>query len=67
MKQPNVMQQNDDGTYSQAIPEPFGLAFKVMCCECGKKFWFDSAYRVHYRSQHTDGKRYVREDAHANR
>ena len=51
-------QQNEDGTWSEAVPLPFYGLRKG--CYCGKKFWKEENYRTHYLEQHTDGKRYNR-------
>lgn len=49
--------QNDDGTWSEAIPLVYGLRKK---CNCGQKFWSMKSYEYHYRSNHTDGLAYIR-------
>lgn len=50
--------QNDDGTWSEAIPMPmYGLR---KSCSCGEKFWSMRSYENHYRSNHTDGLAYIR-------
>lgn len=51
-------QNPDDLTWSQAVPLPFYGLRKG--CMCGRKFFKESSYRKHYKSQHTDGKKYVR-------
>ena len=51
-------QQNDDGSWSTAIPLPlYGLKKR---CNCGKSFWRESNYEKHYIAQHTNGKKYIR-------
>ena len=50
--------QNPDGTWSKAIPLPFYGLKKG--CSCGKSFWKEENYFKHYRTEHTDGKRYKR-------
>lgn len=59
MKDITNWQQNEDGvTWSEAVPLPFyGLKKK---CHCGKSFWDERNYQVHYRRMHTDGIRYIR-------
>ncbi len=54
-----VHQQNADGTWSEAIPYPFFLAWRKQCM-CGMKFWKMSSYQAHARELHTNGKRYNR-------
>lgn len=51
-------QQNEDGTWSQAVPLPFYGLRKG--CDCGKKFWREDNFRKHYIKAHTDGKKYKR-------
>ncbi len=51
-------QQNENGSWSTAIPLPFyGLKKK---CDCGKSFWKEENYRTHYFNQHTDKRYYKR-------
>lgn len=55
---PENMQQNEDGSWSAAIPLPFyGIKKR---CVCGKSFWKESNYRTHYIDRHTDGLKYTR-------
>ena len=58
----SVMQENPDGTWSQAIPEPFFVGFKLKKaqCDCGKVFKNREAYREHWQLEHTDGQKYNR-------
>ena len=53
-----VWGENEDGTWSEAVPLPFYGLRKG--CHCGEKFWKEENYRKHYKAQHTDGKRYNR-------
>lgn len=56
--QDGAWQENEDSTWSVAIPLPFyGLKKK---CHCGKSFWKEKNYRKHYRAIHTDSKHYIR-------
>ena len=53
MTQPQNLQQNPDGTWSEAVPLPFyGIRKK---CSCGKKFWREENYVRHYKKHHTTG------------
>ena len=55
-------QENEDGTWSVAIPEPYfvGWRLKKALCDCGLTFKNRDLYREHYRTEHTDGKKYGR-------
>lgn len=59
MPPPNVMQQDPDGVWRQAIPEPFWesswrtwFRWRPLCMECRVRFPTAEAYRAHYRSDH---------------
>lgn len=56
-----VWAQNNDGTWSEAIPLPYRRSFiRKACCACGEGFFLTSSYEWHYRSHHTDGLAYIR-------
>ena len=53
-------QQNDDGTWSEAIPIPFYGFLGLKHCMCGRHFLKEDKYRQHYAEAHTNNKRYNR-------
>lgn len=52
-------QENEDGTWSEAVPLPF-YGLRKHCPSCREKFWRESSYVRHYQQKHTDGVRYKR-------
>lgn len=47
-------EQQPDGTYLVAIPEPYfvGFLLKKCRCDCGKVFKNRDLYRTHWRKEH---------------
>jgi hypothetical protein len=52
--------QVEDGSWIEMIPLPYYGWFGRVKCQCGQKYRSDEQYAIHYRSEHTDGKRYRR-------
>lgn len=57
-----VWSENENGTWSESIPEPLWVGWRLRKakCICGKKFKQKMAYQLHYRYAHTNNKEYTR-------
>ena len=51
-----IQQQNNDGSWGPAIPEPFFVGWRLRkCrCDCGRVFKSRDKYREHYAAGHLD-------------